>query len=100
ALSCYDYLLTLDREIKFIWKADLSFATVLFYSSRYPIVFNAILEILIRVAWDWQNVEVPFASLRVYAMYGRSKWLFVVVLFISLLGPIVWAVRDCLVDVL
>ncbi|PCH39346.1 hypothetical protein WOLCODRAFT_129172 [Wolfiporia cocos MD-104 SS10] len=90
-MSCYDYFLTLDREIKFIWKADLSFATLLFYSCRYPILLNALLEVLGRVTWGWQNVEVRlFASLRVYAMYGRSKWLFAVVLFIGLISPIIW----------
>ncbi|PCH40202.1 hypothetical protein WOLCODRAFT_68308, partial [Wolfiporia cocos MD-104 SS10] len=104
AVSCYDYLLTLDREIKFIWKVGLSFTTIFFYSYRYPILLNAILEILGRVMWSWQNVpDSPrtvcialaqgspvFASLRVYAMYGRREWLFVVVLLIGLLSPTIW----------
>ncbi|PCH40204.1 hypothetical protein WOLCODRAFT_68561, partial [Wolfiporia cocos MD-104 SS10] len=106
AVSCYDYLLTLDREIKFIWKADLSFATFLFYSYRYPILLNAVLEILGRVTWGWQSAEVQVRVFNVvqfqctqlkaeksrpavvsfnghrWVWIGSRKWLFVVYVFI------------------
>ncbi|PCH39343.1 hypothetical protein WOLCODRAFT_85389, partial [Wolfiporia cocos MD-104 SS10] len=104
AMGCYDYFLTLDREIKFIWKADLSFATLLFYLCRYPILSNALLEVLGRVTWGWQNVEryevsdaVQLQCTQLQAEKPRAavvsfggrrwdwiglKWLFVIYIFI------------------
>ncbi|KZT07009.1 uncharacterized protein LAESUDRAFT_652332, partial [Laetiporus sulphureus 93-53] len=58
-LCCYDYILTLDREIKFIWKADLSLATSLYYASRYAALSNTIIVLLTRIAWtSWQTIYV------------------------------------------
>lgn len=59
ALCWYDYFLTLDREIKFIWKAEQSLATILFYFYRYPGLLNFIIELLGRMSWhNWQTDAV------------------------------------------
>lgn len=42
ALYCYDLLLTLPREIRFIWTSRPSWVTVLFVIVRYPLLFNVV----------------------------------------------------------
>ena len=58
ALYVYDYLLTLDREIKYFWKAQQSFGTILFYFYRYPALANTIFEVLSRMSASWQTARV------------------------------------------
>ncbi|KZT67830.1 hypothetical protein DAEQUDRAFT_672388, partial [Daedalea quercina L-15889] len=88
----YDYLLTLDREIKYFWKSRQSFGTILFYFYRYPALANTILEVLSRMGASWQTAKVRrtspfFAALRVYAIFHRKRWVFVVVVVTSLVNP-------------
>ncbi|KZT06992.1 uncharacterized protein LAESUDRAFT_758804 [Laetiporus sulphureus 93-53] len=66
-LCCYDYILTLDREIKFIWKADLSFATSLYYAFRYAALCNTIMYVLLMDTTLW------FAFLCVINVIGIAK---------------------------
>ncbi|KZT04437.1 uncharacterized protein LAESUDRAFT_727911 [Laetiporus sulphureus 93-53] len=110
ALCCYDYVLTLDREIKFIWKTELSFATSLYYAFRYSALFNTIMVLLTRIAWpSWQSNWVGtcgvvlrvqmvldiivlvsatiFAALRVYAIFSRNKWMFGLVFLSGIINP-------------
>ncbi|KZT07011.1 uncharacterized protein LAESUDRAFT_636977, partial [Laetiporus sulphureus 93-53] len=43
----------------FIWKADLSFATSLYYAFRYTALFNTIMILLTQIAWtSWQSISV------------------------------------------
>lgn len=56
ALCWYDFFLTLDREIKFVWKAEQSLATILFYFYRYPGLLNLIIELSGRMSLhNWQT---------------------------------------------
>lgn len=108
ALCCYDYALTLDREVAYMWRSKQSFATLLFYTCRYSAILNTALELLTRMAWpSWQSdkscgyvqrlqmgldtailvTTTIFAALRVYAIFRRNKWLFVAVLISGLINP-------------
>ncbi|KZT69912.1 hypothetical protein DAEQUDRAFT_231050 [Daedalea quercina L-15889] len=55
---CYDYLLTLDREIKFFWNSRWSLNKALFFGYRYPPLLNTILDFLINLPLSWQNVSL------------------------------------------
>ncbi|KAI0651717.1 hypothetical protein C8Q79DRAFT_53761 [Trametes meyenii] len=39
---CYDHILTLGREVRFIWRHDLSTVTVIFHTVRYAALADAI----------------------------------------------------------
>ncbi|EED85643.1 predicted protein [Postia placenta Mad-698-R] len=63
ALCCYDYALTLDREVKYMWRSKQSFATLLFYTCRYSAILNTALELLTRMAWpSWQSDKLRIRS--------------------------------------
>ncbi|KAI0651716.1 hypothetical protein C8Q79DRAFT_922389 [Trametes meyenii] len=93
---CYDYALTLHREIRFVWKHRLSAVSVLFYVTRYAAIVAAV-----ALAWgtiadavelarsftvcyagpSLTGVTSPvfilclvFSGLRAYAMSGRNVW--------------------------
>ncbi|KAH9938350.1 uncharacterized protein B0H18DRAFT_966783 [Fomitopsis serialis] len=107
ALYVYDYLLTLDREVRYIWGVRPSFGTILFYFYRYPALANTVLEVLTRIDAPWQTVKSCgimqrfqmgldviilvstsiFAALRVFAIYNRNRWLCATVLLIGLVNP-------------
>ncbi|KAH9926789.1 uncharacterized protein B0H18DRAFT_1005588 [Fomitopsis serialis] len=107
ALYVYDYLLTLDREVRYFWGAQPSFYTILFYFYRYPALANTVLEVLSRIDAPWQTVKLRdmqrfqmgldivilvsaasmFAALRVFAIYNRNRWLCATVLLIGLVNP-------------
>ncbi|KAI0725499.1 hypothetical protein C8Q72DRAFT_888610 [Fomitopsis betulina] len=112
ALYVYDYLLTLDREIKYFWKAKQSFGTILFYFYRYPALVNVLFEVLSRMRAPWQTAgrsvvlgswtrsqmaldgiilvsTAIFASVRVYALFHRKWWAFTVVLVTALINPVI-----------
>ncbi|EED85644.1 predicted protein [Postia placenta Mad-698-R] len=56
SLCCYDYCLTLQQEIDFIWSGRLTFANILFYCFRYPAILNTIFVVLGYVPWPgWQT---------------------------------------------
>lgn len=38
---CYDHILTLDREIRYIWKGRFSISIFLFYNMRYCALLGA-----------------------------------------------------------
>ncbi|EPT01317.1 hypothetical protein FOMPIDRAFT_1102612, partial [Fomitopsis schrenkii] len=90
----YDFILTFDREVRFVWASRQSLGTMLFYGFRYPVMFNSILVILARTtAPGWQsqwvirvNITV-FAALRIYAIYNCNRVLFGLVLVSGLVNP-------------
>ncbi|PCH35245.1 hypothetical protein WOLCODRAFT_79680, partial [Wolfiporia cocos MD-104 SS10] len=96
ALCFYDYFLTLDREIHFIWKTKISFSIVLFYCYRYAALSNLIFELLERDIWRRSILlnfcNVVFAALRVYAVSDRKRWLAIAVLLTGLTNPTISAV--------
>ncbi|PCH35259.1 hypothetical protein WOLCODRAFT_139831 [Wolfiporia cocos MD-104 SS10] len=55
ALLCYEYFLTLGREIQYVWKVNCSFASVLFYTWRYSVllcVLPATLDLVHPASWQ------------------------------------------------
>ncbi|KAI0734228.1 hypothetical protein C8Q72DRAFT_792040 [Fomitopsis betulina] len=108
ALIVYDYILTFDREVRFVWASRQSLGTFLFYGFRYPAVFNIVLVLLARLTFpSWQSSWIPcviafpemaldiivlvsatvFAASRIYAIYNRNWILFSLVLVFGLVNP-------------
>ncbi|KAI0653570.1 hypothetical protein C8Q70DRAFT_1163726 [Cubamyces menziesii] len=77
----YDYLLTLDMEVKFFWRQPLSAASVLFYLNRY-----LTLTVYILVAIEFSQVlpQAWFSFLRVYAISNRNMTLAVTVFLLGM----------------
>ncbi|TFY58320.1 hypothetical protein EVJ58_g6490 [Rhodofomes roseus] len=130
-LCCYDWCLTLGREIDLIWKSEQSLVTILFYGLRYPAVLNTVIELLSRITWrSWQSnarfavallapyrsqyqlnessyscaillrtqvafaaiiltSAAVFASLRIYAVFDRNRWIAIAVLLLGLIYPFI-----------
>jgi len=98
SLFVYDSLLTLDDEIKYIWRRRFNFVSFAYLISRYYAMCNFILQIVANfsVAFDISKCKryVPFQmlgqgipliaisnmiiGLRVYALYGRNKYIAVI----------------------
>ncbi|KAI0729821.1 hypothetical protein C8Q72DRAFT_883918 [Fomitopsis betulina] len=106
-LCCYDWFLTLDREVESIWKTEQSLVTILFYGIRYPAILNTVIELLTRISWpSWQSnfrcgfssqelsrcinylSQLLFASLRIYAVFNRNIWIASIVLLLGILNPV------------
>ncbi|KZT11532.1 uncharacterized protein LAESUDRAFT_747208 [Laetiporus sulphureus 93-53] len=108
ALVLYDYLLTAGDEYYYIWKSELSFASVLFFAFRYcAVIDTAVLILSLVTLSSWparlscagivmsQMVfdivllasAAAFAALRIYAIYDRNKAVFGLVLCLGLLNP-------------
>ncbi|KAJ6468145.1 hypothetical protein C8R47DRAFT_1201007 [Mycena vitilis] len=109
----YDYFLTLDDEISFLWKRS-GWSTYLFFAVRYTALLGNI-PVLALTFMDlpekWctgyhighqtvlvgaQLIVSVVMLLRVFALYARSyRVLFLVLLFsIPLLGVVFWATQD------
>ncbi|KAI0372708.1 hypothetical protein BV20DRAFT_939448 [Pilatotrama ljubarskyi] len=105
ALLAYDYLLTLRREVRFVWSRKFSPATVLFLLNRYAILllylvdvitlfpiipevrahtcsgvgrFITVLEVIPYIIW------ATFSGLRVYALSSRTLSIGAIVFLLSL----------------
>ncbi|KAI0371238.1 hypothetical protein BV20DRAFT_1051655 [Pilatotrama ljubarskyi] len=50
AVFCYDYMLTLHREVR-LWQRGLSGAALLFCATRYPALLNTIFVIMDLTSW-------------------------------------------------
>ncbi|KAI0716587.1 hypothetical protein C8Q76DRAFT_582091, partial [Earliella scabrosa] len=95
ALLWFDYLLTLGREINFIWPLRLSTSALLYHTVRYPALLTAIIlcfNLAIERLSSTNAISV-FSALRIYAVTDRSRPTLVVVLVISLIAPGIWTVR-------
>ncbi|EPS98125.1 hypothetical protein FOMPIDRAFT_1086640, partial [Fomitopsis schrenkii] len=102
AIWCYDYVLTLDREIKYFWGEKWSLNRILFLGYRYPGMANTIIVVLTTIPWHWQTIPVrfpllqcmnvysAFAALRVYALFRQSLFLCAIVLFSGMLNPAIF----------
>ncbi|KAL5485799.1 hypothetical protein ACEPAI_6841 [Sanghuangporus weigelae] len=90
----FDYLLTLDQEIQFIWKARWSIGKVLFFLNRYytlfVVGFNNYALFSPKLSDDWQGwtglvaaaLAETILQLRLYALYyGNKKVLALMVSF-------------------
>ncbi|EPT00579.1 hypothetical protein FOMPIDRAFT_1122418, partial [Fomitopsis schrenkii] len=90
-LCCYDYCLTLGREVELVWSGKLSLASVLFYALRYSALLDTVLVMLGYLSWPaWQTTRVRlFTALRVYALFHKSIRLFGVTLALGFITPII-----------
>ncbi|KAJ7469411.1 hypothetical protein B0H11DRAFT_1920639 [Mycena galericulata] len=80
-ILCYDHLLTLDSEIKFLWRRPKRLSFFLFILLRYFSLFSNIAMTRTLLNFDYVAPEMSsrgdreedILGLRVYAMYGFSK---------------------------
>ncbi|KAH9850483.1 hypothetical protein C2E23DRAFT_887374 [Lenzites betulinus] len=97
-LIFHEYLITIDSEVRLIWRRKITGATVLFFLNRYIMVFrNAITIASYPSIGNTFSLVAPahaaFSTLRVYALSGRDWRIAAVVCFI-MLGPIIANVYD------
>ncbi|KAL4243441.1 hypothetical protein ABKN59_001179 [Abortiporus biennis] len=57
-LLLYDYLLTLDEEIKYVWKRKKTGISILFILNRYTSLVNSLLVFLEHIAWEDKSFYV------------------------------------------
>jgi len=99
----YDYLLTFGDEVDLIWRAELSWVSMLYYTIRYLTFFIRLVHLVFCtnvfgmvpvsaagcLLWQWFQVmsgQVLFVAVeillitRVFAYYGRSKVLLICLL--------------------
>ncbi|KAI0716572.1 hypothetical protein C8Q76DRAFT_616320 [Earliella scabrosa] len=93
ALLCFDYVLTLGPEIRFIWPRGLCASSVLFYAGRYPPLLTAFI-LCFAENWTRHSLQVLFATLRVYAISDGSWASFAAVLILSMVNPAIMTVRS------
>ncbi|RPD79339.1 hypothetical protein L226DRAFT_455307, partial [Lentinus tigrinus ALCF2SS1-7] len=108
ALFLWDYFVTLDREIEYVWGQKLSAASVLFISNRYVNLLITILELIEQAPFQTpeRSVRCPpvvrvlqsllilasfivaiFVTLRVYATWSRDWRPALPILALALLTP-------------
>ncbi|EIW55134.1 uncharacterized protein TRAVEDRAFT_130387, partial [Trametes versicolor FP-101664 SS1] len=114
ALFCFDYSVTLSREVEYIWKREFSTPTLLFYLVRYMGLITAVFAVmevtgmlpthdstlpiqstsaLLRASrYADYLTYVVFAGLRAYAISGRNKWVLAIVLVLGLVNPTAYIV--------
>ncbi|KAI0357258.1 hypothetical protein OH77DRAFT_1422819 [Trametes cingulata] len=104
AVIFHEYLITLDSEIRLIWRRKITGASVLFMLNRYIFVFqNAItvtsywpLPVTACNVLGWMDIVLnlipyfiwnAFSTLRVYALCGRD-WRLASLVSLLMIGPI------------
>ncbi|KAI0705217.1 hypothetical protein BC835DRAFT_1459262 [Cytidiella melzeri] len=95
ALFCYEWLVTFDQEIKYIWAKGWTLSTWIFAVNRYASLIFAVGKI-----WPTTNITscratlriletlnllqyVVAARIRVFAISNRNGWLFLVVFVLN-----------------
>ncbi|TDL18464.1 hypothetical protein BD410DRAFT_495177 [Rickenella mellea] len=71
ALLYYDYLLTIDQEIKFFWGRRITFVSGLFFTCRY-LSLAANIPIILQTVENLSPNVITLLT-RTYALYGRSR---------------------------
>ncbi|OCH92830.1 hypothetical protein OBBRIDRAFT_725989, partial [Obba rivulosa] len=94
ALCVYEYALTFNDEVRYIWKASFSVPAILFYVSRYSALLNTIWVFLEIIKWPGRNISVLFAAIRVYAITGSAIWLFMLTLVLYSINPAILLVSS------
>ncbi|KAI0646125.1 hypothetical protein C8Q79DRAFT_648169 [Trametes meyenii] len=106
ALFLWDYLITLDCEIRYVWGKRLSAASFLFIVNRYANLLISILELIEQAPFQTKYSCPPvvrslqsllifgmfifalFATLRVYAIWSRDWRPALPVLLLALVAPV------------
>jgi len=116
----FDHIITIDQEVKLIWHTRWSLGKLLFVIARYYNLFAVAFQIGVMffpgpteqlcVTWiRWQWCTGLFVSLlaevilqlRIYAMYGRSKKIMILLVtsfFLSCVGSIIILTEELLGD--
>lgn len=113
ALFFYDYVLTLSREVQYVWQRRFSGVTALFVLNRYAVMSGRLVRLiqlqswhgytvetadhLCTIAWRWSEISTivmymsaaSFSALQAYAMYGRDKRILSLIMIIGTINPIV-----------
>jgi len=107
ALLFYDYLLTLGREIEYIWAGQFSLPSMLFYIVRYSAIINTICMLAEMYPWSGLNEHscsvytaidmlttvllligtALFAAMRVYALFARRLCILLMISTLGLVAP-------------
>ncbi|KAJ6527150.1 hypothetical protein B0H19DRAFT_869844, partial [Mycena capillaripes] len=90
ALLYYDYVLTFQKEVRYIWREKFRFSTALYICCRYALVANilyllAIADKLGPRCDDWYKIigvlsifgriaVIAVFVMRTYAVFGRNTW--------------------------
>ncbi|KAI0373014.1 hypothetical protein BV20DRAFT_939115, partial [Pilatotrama ljubarskyi] len=98
-LLLYDACITFDMEVKHIWQRKVSAATWIFLLNRYLVIALYIIDT--PSTFQVSN-EVPFSSLRVYALCSRAWHVALAILLLSSAPVWVYVVmtvvgRSCLI---
>ncbi|KAI0675622.1 hypothetical protein C8Q78DRAFT_1074627 [Trametes maxima] len=93
AMLAYDYLITLNEEIKLFWRRKTTGASVLFFIIRYAALLNytilnpALSANISDVRCDYPYIPwAAFSALRVLALTGM-RWPLALLVFVLALGP-------------
>ena len=81
AIVWYDYCLTFDREVEYVWKKKLSFMTTLFFLYRYSVLLSlGVVVFITRTPLSWQTphshvsiLHEPGGHLGTQLLVNRSK---------------------------
>ncbi|KAI0685094.1 hypothetical protein BC835DRAFT_1421587 [Cytidiella melzeri] len=98
ALYCYEWMVTLDQEVKYVWAQRWTLSTWIFAVNRYASLVYSILMLaptptFIRSVFLHLSqytillqfiVAASFSGLRVFALSSRNIWLFLVVFFLNM----------------
>lgn len=91
-LAFYEYLITVDQEVSYVWKRKVSIASLLLLTTRYVMVLQTVLALIQPKTLVGCKVDViiqdifliamgilaaVFSGLRVYALWNGSVVLFV-----------------------
>ncbi|KAH9855384.1 hypothetical protein C2E23DRAFT_725021, partial [Lenzites betulinus] len=87
ALFCFDYCLTLGQEINLVWKRGFCTSSILFYCVRYPALFSTLFVIMDALPYNGMSNWVMFSSLRVYALWDRSRWVLGGAVLLGMINP-------------
>ncbi|KAF6765767.1 hypothetical protein DFP72DRAFT_868421 [Ephemerocybe angulata] len=78
ALIYYDYLLTLDREIKYVWKRPFHILTVMFFLCRYALVSNTVYYLGVNNMLLGISCDTAYTVSASVAVFGRIAILVVI----------------------
>ncbi|KAH8813567.1 hypothetical protein DL96DRAFT_1626366 [Flagelloscypha sp. PMI_526] len=104
AILVYDWALTLNMEIQYVWKSKWNLGKILFLLTRYMVIADVFLGLFwlrLRNIPDKQSeCPVPFTAqawfgcigieiaelilvLRTWALWGRNKWIFAILFILQ-----------------
>ncbi|KAI0659997.1 hypothetical protein C8Q70DRAFT_1053251 [Cubamyces menziesii] len=106
ALIFHEYFITLDSEVRLIWRRRITGASILFFLNRYIMIFDNVITLAsypartdtgyVCAALGWMDVVLnllpyfiwnAFSTMRVYAISGRD-WRIASVVCLLMIGPI------------